>query len=159
VQDAGGRTTIALTLHVRNRGATAVTLDREALRVEAFDGEATPLPTPRLIDSDDAALTVPAATTRDIDLVYAFPIALDPAMVDTVRLRWTMDGGRVQVAELRMHAQFAARSGSAGPRSSAQRCEVSIGHTSSSRRSGASSRSLTATRNDTASRPSTTRWS
>ena len=109
------RTFVDLSVQVRNTGDEEIALDADALALEAFNLQGTPLPVARLaaVAAAKRTYTVGPRGASMMKLRFELPVALAPSEVGALRFRWGViraDGERyVQFTEFRRQlAQVAA---------------------------------------------------
>jgi hypothetical protein len=101
------RTIVRMSMEVRNTGNALVTLDAEALRLDAYRSSGAMLPTAQLLQivAPAGVLTVPPGEVATIQLVFAIPVDIAPSAIGSLRLRWGLrhDDGRryVQFTDFR----------------------------------------------------------
>lgn len=110
----GGRTFADLAIEIRNTGDGGVELDRDALALETFNSEGTPLPPARLaaLPSGERSLAAPPRGASTIELRFELAVPVAPGHLGALRLRWGVvraDGERyVQFTEFRREPERAA---------------------------------------------------
>jgi hypothetical protein len=108
------RTSIELTLEVRNTGEDAIELDRDALALEAFDTKGTPLPAPRLasLRPEKGSSQVGPRSASTMRLRFDMLVPMSPDRVGALRFRWGVirtDGERyVQFTDFRRQPEYVA---------------------------------------------------
>jgi hypothetical protein len=113
------QTNIDLTLEVRNTGDDVVELDRDALALETFNTQGTPLPAPRLAslrpEKGSSQVGPRSASTMRLRFEMLVPVA--PDQIGAMRFRWGVlraDGERyVQFTDFRRQPKYVAAAGGA----------------------------------------------
>ncbi len=101
------RTIVRMSVEVRNTGNELVTLDPDALRLEAFRNSGALLPIAQLLQiaAPAGVLAVAPGETATIQLAFAIQPEIDPDSIGSLRLRWGLrhDDGRryVQFTDFR----------------------------------------------------------
>lgn len=108
------RTFARLAIEVRNTGEGSVTLEPGELRLEAYRNEGARLPPAQLVRTiaPGGSVTVPPGEARTIQLVFAFPYAIAPDAIGSLRLRWALwdddDRRYVQFTDFRRVREYVA---------------------------------------------------
>jgi hypothetical protein len=107
-RESHGATLVDVTLSVRNTGAQAVSLRPDALALEAYANDGSPLPPGRIaVRPEDVAperpdgldprrFRVEPGHAQDIPVQFALPASEHPLDIGSLRLRWALeyDGGQ-----------------------------------------------------------------
>ncbi len=87
-----GQTVVDVTLSVQNIGTTPVTVDWQALRLEAYDNKGRALPPGRLLGvTSGNNLVIGPANARDVKVRFAVPVDMSPDDIGGLRLRWALN--------------------------------------------------------------------
>jgi hypothetical protein len=110
------RTIVKLSVEVRNTGDQPVQLDRNALALETFNTDGTPLPAGRLteVTAEKGSYEIPPHSASTLKLRFEVgPVA--PDQIGALRFRWGVlrsDGERyVQFTEFRRQPEYVAMVG------------------------------------------------
>jgi hypothetical protein len=108
------RTRVELGMTIRNTSDVPVTMDPQALALEAFSTAARPFPQPQLerVFTQRGGYVIPPQTANTFYLRFQFPLALSPERLGSLRVRWALlqDSGEryVQFTEFRRRADYPA---------------------------------------------------
>ncbi len=108
------RTFVDLGVEVRNTGDESVEIDREALALEAFNLQGTPLPVARLasVTAEKGSYVIGPRSASTLKLRFELTVPVSPSHVGALRFRWGVvreDGERyVQFTEFRRQPEYVA---------------------------------------------------
>ena len=108
------RTFVELSVEVRNTGDRTIHLDRDALALEVFNEQGTPLPAARLasITTEKGSYEVGPRSAATLKLRFELAVPVSPTQLGALRFRWGVvrdDGERyVQFTDFRRQPQYVA---------------------------------------------------